>query len=176
MSKKYFYSLIANAAELKELHGAAVAHGKLEVGLSRGKILYAWDEERQNIKAISQEEASERLGLTVKQIDQIKETNAEVVFEEEKQTADATFQDETVLDIEPLPEEDEPIQEEVAEPVEELPTVEEINAPVDVQEAPASQPEPAPQPEEAKYLVTPLTEFVDDFIAALDKFKNNISN
>lgn len=82
MSRKYFYGKISNAQDLKALHDEASLHGKLEVGLSGGKILYAWDAERDNIRSIRSEEAAERLGLTLHQIDQIIATGADVVFEE----------------------------------------------------------------------------------------------
>lgn len=181
MSRQYFYKLISNAAELKELHEEAVAHGKLEVGLSRGKLLYIWDEDRQNIRTIKTEEAAERLGLTLKQVDQIIATNAEVVFDEPKELAvverDATFQEEGVLDNEPLPEVHEEIQEEVVEePVEELPIEPTVNAPVGVQETLGTQPHPEAHPGVAKDVNNPLVELIDDIITALEKFKNNISN
>ena len=194
---KYFYGLISNAQDLKELHDRATLEGKLEIGLSRGRILYAWDVDRNTIRSINQEEAAARLGLTVNHIDQIIATNAEVVFDApaavevtdikaelevptpsigEVEKA-ATFQEKSVLEPQPVQqvEVEVPAEAAVAEPVDELPTVEEINAPVDVQEAPAPQPEPAPQAEEAKDLEAPLTELVDDIIAALEKFKVNIS-
>lgn len=183
MSRQYFYKLISNAAELKELHEEAVAHGKLEVGLSRGKILYIWDEERQNIRTIKSEEAAERLGLTLKQVDQIIATNAEVVFDEPEELVaverDVTFQEEGILENEPLPEVHEEIQEEVVEepvkePVEELPIEPTVNAPESIQEAPEAQPETLPGA--AKDVNSPIVELVEDIITALEKFKNNISN
>lgn len=103
---RYFYSLISKAQGLKVLHEEAVLHGKLEVGLSGGKILYAWDEDRQNIRVINTEEAAERLGLTVAQVDQIIATNAEVVFDapEEEDIIEDVLDDlntEEVLSVEP---------------------------------------------------------------------------
>lgn len=187
MSRQYFYKLISNAAELKELHEEAVAHGKLEVGLSRGKILYIWDEERQNIRTVKPEEAAERLGLTLKQVDQIIATNAEVVFDEPEEQVvverDVTFQEEGILENEPLPEVHEEIQEGVVEepveePVEELPIKPTVNTSVDVQEALGTQPQPQPEthPGAVKDVNSPIVELVEDIITALEKFKNNISN
>lgn len=119
---RYFYSLISKAQDLKVLHEEAVLQGKLEVGLSGGKILYAWDEDRQNIRAINTEEAAARLGLTVAQVDQIIATNAEVVFDapEEEPVEDVLVdlyteetlaedpKDEVVATVEPIAVEEKP--------------------------------------------------------------------
>lgn len=97
------YRRIASAADLKVLHFEAKAIGKLEVGLSRGNILYAWDEARDNLRSITIDEAAERLGLTTKQVDQIITSGGEVVFEEPKP-----------VEPEPIPEfipQNQPIQE-----------------------------------------------------------------
>lgn len=78
------YRRITSKDDLKVLHEEAKAIGKLEVGLSRGNNLYAWDESRDNLRVISIDEAAERLGLTTKQVDQIITSGGEVVFEEPK--------------------------------------------------------------------------------------------
>ena len=143
---KYFYKLINNAQDLKNLHEEAILNGKLEIGLSKGKMLYAWDEERNTIRVIKADEAAERTGLTLTQIDQIIATSAEVDFntpelkEEidllDELLDDAAFQEETVLLVDTPREEveaEEPEAEEVAEPVaepdQELPALEEVDAP-----------------------------------------------
>lgn len=148
---KYFYKLINNAQDLKNLHEEAILNGKLEIGLSKGKMLYAWDEERNTIRVIKTDEAAERTGLTLTQIDQIIATSAEVDFNtpEPKEEIDlldellddAAFQEETVLlvgtpreEVEAEePETEEVAAEEVAEPVaepnQELPALEEVDAP-----------------------------------------------
>ena len=78
---KRFYRFIANARELKNLHDEAALHDQLEVGVSKGKILYAWDEDRHNLRSITPEEAAERLNLAPHQIDLIVETLGDVVFD-----------------------------------------------------------------------------------------------
>ena len=101
-------------------------------------------------------------------------TNAEVVFDEpidelEKEAA-FQFQEENVLDIEPLPEaaEIEVAEAPVEEPALELPIEEKVDAPEDVQEQPAPELEVAND----KDLVSPLIELVDDIIAALEDFRD----
>lgn len=178
---KYFYGLISNAQELKELHEAAVLHGKLEIGLSRGKLLYAWDEDRENIKTIKTEEAAKRLGLTIAQVDQIISTNAEVVFDEPVETLEvkslATFQEEAIPLVDTPREEPEAAEEvpviepeaveevPVIEPVKELPTEPKIDAPGSVQET------PQPKAENSKLTKTALIALADSIIQALEEFK-----
>src|SRR5690554_5835847 len=175
MSKK-FYKLINNAQELKTLHDEATLHGKLEVGLSKGKLLYVWDEERNNIRSIKAEEAAARLGLTIKQIDQIIVTNAEVVFEDPKEIIEAkkevTFQEEvtTVVDTTREVAEEAATEEPVEEPIEEQPIQVELDAPESTQE------EQQAQPKEVKDVNEPLLALIEDAIAATEKFKTSINN
>jgi hypothetical protein len=166
---KYFYSLINNAQDLKTLHDEAVLNGKLEVGLSRGKLLYAWDEERNTIRAIKQDEAAARLGLTVKQIDQIIGSNAEVVFDEPEiiqVETEAVFQEEAVQVVdqpgnEPEAEEIEAVEEPENEPAEELPTVETVDVPESVQDESKAE----------SLTKTALIALADSIIETLEEFK-----
>lgn len=192
MSRQYFYKLISNAADLKALHDEAKLHGKLEVGLSKGKLLYAWDEDRNNIRSISQEEAAQRLGVTVSVIDQIIATNAAVVLEEpqaitEEVEKEVVFQEEdipvveqteqTEPDEDPVEESEETKAEEeptpgqpVTDPIDEPSVLEEVNAPESIQE------DQETQPKEVKDVNGPILALVGEIIAALEKFKNDISN
>lgn len=180
---KYFYKLISNAQDLKNLHEEAVLNGKLEIGLSKGKLLYAWDEERNTIRVIKAEEAAKRTGLTLAQIDQIIATNAEVDFNTpEAKEADEVISDDTInLDIEPLqntPESEEASALEVvtdvdtklvaeetsepaAEPVQELPEAVEVDESEHVQESKAEGPNPL------KTLVRGLIEALKEFDESL---------
>lgn len=180
---KYFYKLISNAQDLKNLHEEAVLNGKLEIGLSKGKLLYAWDEERNTIRVIKAEEAAKRTGLTLAQIDQIIATNAEVDFNTpEAKESDEVISDDTIdLDIEPL--QDTPGSEEAsvlevvadvdtklvaeeasepaAEPVQELPEAVEVDESEHVQESKAEGPNPL------KTLVRRLIEALKEFDESL---------
>lgn len=181
---KYFYKLISNAQDLKNLHEEAVLNGKLEIGLSKGKMLYAWDEERNTIRVINAEEAAKRTGLTLAQIDQIIATNAEVDFNTpETKESDEVISDDTIdLDIEPLqdtpgPEEEasvlevvadvdtklvaEETSEPAAEPVQELPEAVEVDESEHVQESKAEGPNPL------KTLVRRLIEALKEFDESL---------
>lgn len=116
------YRIITSKDDLKVLHFEAKAVGKLEVGLSKGNILYAWDEDRDNLRAITIEEAATRLGLTTKQVDQIIMTAGEVVFEEPKPIEPEPAVEDYLLVDEPSPiEAPEPVSEEIIAPVVEEP-------------------------------------------------------
>lgn len=180
------YRRISSASDLKVLHEEAKTEGKLEVGLSRGNILYAWDEARDNLRTITTDEAAIRLGLTTKQIDKIIETGGEVTFEEEKaDDLESTFQDELLAEVleesngsedqeSDIPEvevEDAPEEtktEELATPdalpeaVEsETPTVVKLDAPERVQEVPKDE----------RLTKTALTALADSIIEVLEEFK-----
>lgn len=185
---KYFYKLISNAQDLKNLHEEAVLNGKLEIGLSKGKMLYAWDEERNTIRVIKAEEAAKRTGLTLAQIDQIIATNAEVDFNTpEAKEPNEVISDNTIeLDIEPLqdtplqdiPESEEAsvlevvadvdtklvakeVSEPAAEPVQELPEAVEVNESEHVQESKAEG-------------LNPLKTLVRRLIEALKEFDESL--
>lgn len=112
------YRLITTAGDLKRLHDEADLNGVREVGVSRGRILYAWDEERNNLRSITPEEAADRLGLTLKQIDKIVETLGEVEFE--------TIEEQPIIeDIETYEVEAVEVYQEAPEEVIEAPVVEE---------------------------------------------------
>ena len=171
MSKR-FYKLINNAQELKELHQEAALNGKLEVGLSKGKLLYVWDDERNNIRSIKLDEAATRLGLTTAQVDQIIATNAEVIFDEpeiiEVET-EAVFQKEAVQVVdqpgnEPEAEEIEAVEEPENEPAEELPTVETVDVPESVQDESKAE----------SLTKTALIALADSIIETLEEFKTFI--
>lgn len=177
------YKQILSAAELKSLHEEAVLNGKQEVGISRGKILYAWDEERSTIKAITRTEAAERLNLTPAEVDKIIETDGQVVFDEPKaEVAYAGFpepavheelveddapEEETVPVVEePTPEvkeepksdDPDPVQTPYEEPKSETPAIASPEAPESVQAAPADQ----------------IKAVIDKIVDALQELKNLI--
>lgn len=161
--KKYFYGLISTAQELKALHDEAALHGKNAVGLSRGKNFYVWDVNINNIRTIKTEEAASLLELTVRQVDQIINTNAAVVFEEPEPVVES-------LPVEPqvAPLEEIPLEDKQTPAVEETALVEPINEPKPVDTYPATPKELGEKNEECN---CPLKELLDAIIPALIKFR-----
>jgi hypothetical protein len=184
---KYYYKLIGNASELKQLHEEAKKEGKLEVGLSRGKLFYIWDESIDNLRSIKADEAAARLGLTRAQVDQIINTNAEVVFDDLEEAAEvvkeSTFQEEAVPVAslpgkEPETEETQTPEASEGKPAEELSTVEVSNASesvlveADPVKEPEKEPEATPDPKTEEVSNEALIEAVDEIVAALLKFRD----
>lgn len=162
-NKKYFYGPISTAQELKALHDEAALHGKKAVGLSRGKNFYVWDANINNIRTIKTEEAARLLELTVRQVDQIINTNAAVVFEEPESVVES-------LPVEPevAPLEEIPLGDTQTPAVEEIALVEPINEPEPVAIYPAA---PEESGEKTKECNCPLKELLDTIIPALIKFR-----
>jgi hypothetical protein len=166
MSKAY--GRIANVADLKALHEEAKANGKLEVGLSKGNILYAWDPERNNLRTITTEEAAQRLGLTIKQVDQIITTGCEIDFEEIiPELAEEPAVEEHLYVLEPIGGVETP-----AEEPEDLPGP---FIPDEPEEAPVTEPvtveEPVNEPEMWKRIEDMISELVDD---RLNEYKQQL--